>query len=462
MEFIESFLVWIESREGLLSGLAALVVVTGVFLSPVGKLINGLFSSNKADASTAVSPPATELSERPRPKPDGTSMIVLPFQTISTDPADGVLADAIHEDLTTQLARMPNYFVLSRTTALTYRNKTVPVEELHDELGVAYALEGSVRRANDHLRITAQLIDTRTGGHIWADNFDRPAAELMSLQNDLIAEIVTHLGSELNLAEVRTLWARSKVNPTALDEYKRAQSVLHRTGWNKKGLADTIEALEKALKVDPDFAPAISHLALMKGIATVYGFLEDADGHVTKEVVELAQRAVSLDNQSTDVLGFSGCALCDVGRVDEGLVHLQRAIEIDPSNAQAHAAYGFALILQGRPEEGVPLMEAAIRISPKAPGIAFWLYGLSMGLETLGRTEQVRERLEHAIRADPKFPASYPFLAGVAVREGDEVRARDLMAQGRRVEPDLNETGIRTIVPESVFGPLKEAGLVSM
>lgn len=469
MEFLDAFIGWIESREGLLSGLAALVVVTGVFLSPLSRLakkltrsVRGLLggTANGTETAPTSQPLAKPGAVGNRPKNERVSLVVLPLQAISTDPADAVLADALHEDLTTQLARVPGYFVISRTTALTYRDQSVPVEQLHEELGVRYALEGSVRRAQDSLRITAQLIDTETGGHIWAHNFDRPAADLLSLQNDLIAEIVNHLGSEINLAEVRLLEDRVQTNPSAYDEYTRALSVIHQTGWNKEGVSEALDYLGRATTLDPNFAPAISQSALLKALGSVFGLLDQPLSETKKDVVALAEKALALDNQSTDVLGFAGCALCDIGETDTGVTHLQRAMDIDPSNAQALAAFGWARILQGRAEEGVPPMEAAVRISPRAPGLAFWLYGLGMGLETLGRTNDVRDVLERAIRFDPKFPPPYPFLAAVLLREGDKAQAADLMARAKKVHPDLNAAGVRTIVPHNLLSALQDADLL--
>lgn len=350
----------------------------------------------------------------------GVSLIVLPFRTISTQKQDQVLTIAIHEDLTTQLARVKDYFVISRSTASHYENKETSPMRLARELGVTYVLDGSVRRAGDDIRVTAQLVDAVSGGHVAALNFDRSASDLLGLQNDLIAEIINHLGSEINLAEVRRLEQRANLNPNAIENYRLARVTLEKMGWNKKGVETALSYLEAALKEDPDYAPVISHMALMKGLAAGAQVINENVEAVKPEVVELAHRALAIDRQSSDVLGFAGCALCDVGEVDDGLVHLERAVEIDPSNAQAHAAYGWACILQDRLEEGIAKMSAAIRISPQHSGLAFWLFGLATGYQELGDIKAAKTTLERAIRFDPKFSKAYELLAAILAAEGDK------------------------------------------
>jgi len=468
LSFFETIALWIESREGLLSGLAALVVVTGVFLSPLGKILKRLpFLANRRvkttnkDGEETFGAEANQLSSPGKVKlHDGVSLIVLPLQTISAEPSDSVLSDAIHEDLTTQLARVDGYFVISRTTALVYRDQIVSMKALRDELGVRYALEGSIRRAGDHVRITAQLIDTETEGHIWAHGFDRPVDQLVDLQNDLIAEIVTHLGSELNLAEVRRIDHRLKTNPTALDHFNRSKSAIYQHGWNKRGIAESTACIEQAVAVDPDYAPAVSQLALLKGIAGTYGYADKPFANLKQDVIDLAERALELDHQSSDVLGFAGCALSDVGETDRGVVHLQRATELDPSNAQAWAAYGWARILQGRAEEGVPMMEAATRISPKQSGLAFWLNGLAMGQESLKRYDAAKDSLERAIRFDPKFPGSYPLLAALVLADGNKSYAEELIRRARDVGPDGTAASMRAGMPPHLFKRLIQSGIL--
>ena len=385
---------------------------------PCFQKLAAAFSVNRDGSNTK----ATQLDT----KRSGVSLIVLPFRAISTDPEDAILSMALHEDLTTQLARVKDYFVISRNTAAIYGRETVEPTQLGHDLGVTYVLEGSVRRSGGDVRINAQLIDAVSGGHLAALSFDRPATELIGLQNDLIAEIVNHLGSELNLAEVRRIEERANINPTAFESYACARSALAQTGWNKKGLGAAIAHLERAIEEDPEYGPAIAHLSLLKGLGIINKIVDKDIETLKPEIKTLANRAIALDRQSSDVLGFAGCALCDIGEINEGVSCLERAIEIDPSNAQAHSAYGWAKILQGETETGVASMSAAIRISPKQPGLAFWLYGMATGLRKLDQLEAAETTLERAIQFDPTFVESYTLLAEIAQQQSNVAYAEEV------------------------------------
>ena len=389
------------------------------------------------DQSTKAAPsPTKPQATSPTQSASGVSLLIMPFRTISADPADQVLTTALHEDLTTQLARVKDYFVISRTTALVLGARNLAPQEISRETGVTYVLEGSVRRGGDDVRVSAQLVDAISGGHIAALSFDRPASELLSLQNDLIAEIVNHLGSEINLAEVRRVDERAGADPTAVDFFNRARAALSQKGWNKRGVGQAIIHLEQAVEEDPNYAPAIGQLALLKGLAIVNKIFDEKLEAVKPEVLKMSKQAVALDHQSSDVLGFAGCALCDIGEVDEGTRYLERAVELDPSNAQAHAAFGWGRILQGRQEEGVALMNAAIRISPKQPGSAFWLFGMATGLQQLGKNEEAVATLEKAIRFDPTFAISYELLANIVEKQGNDRYAAQLRERVKKIRAD--------------------------
>ncbi len=388
------------------------------------------------------------------------TLVILPFATISTDPSDQVLSVAIHEDLTTQLARVRGYFVISRTTAAVCAEKRLSATEIGAELNVAYVLEGSMRRAGEHVRVTAQLIDAKSGGHIAALRFDRPYTELLDLQNDLIAQIVNCLGSEINLAEVRRLEARAGVDPTAMDYLKKAQSLVAQKGWNRDGLKEILAYLEKAIERDPEFAPAISQLALVKGMASQLGVLDGDPARIRDEVVALADRAVALEGGASDVLGFAGCACCDVGDVSRGYGLLESAFEIDPSNAQALAAYGWANLMLGHYDDAVRHSEAAIRISPQQPGIALWLYGLSQSYVMKGDLAAARKNLRRCMRADPKFLPSYGLLAAIETESGDTAAAAQTLAQARSADSDIDEEMLRTLEADQIKRHLEATGLL--
>ena len=181
----------------------------------------------------------------------------------------------------------------------------------------------------------------------------------------------------------------------------------------------------------------MAQLALQQVIA----LMTDRDGEASKArdaITAMAERAVSLERDAPDVLGYAGCALCDIGDVRRGMPLLERALELDPSNAQASAAKGASLVLQGRHEEGVEALEAAIRISPKHPALAYWLQVLRLGLEKLGRQEEARAAFERARRYDPDVLPPLLLLARILSDAGDDADARELVAEARAAEPALD------------------------
>src|SRR5207248_10222977 len=189
-----------------------------------------------AAAPTAISQPLVA----PR-----LSIVVLPFANLSNDPDQQYFADGITEDLTTDLSRIPSSFVISRSTAFTYRNKPVDAKQIGSELGVRYVLEGSVRRSGNQVRINTQLIDAATGAHLWAERFDRDTGDLFALQNEITSRIAVALGTELVSAEA----ARSTENPDALDYILRGRAV--NKPQSRDTYAEIIGLYERALALDP-------------------------------------------------------------------------------------------------------------------------------------------------------------------------------------------------------------------
>lgn len=354
-----------------------------------------------------------------RPKRPLTSLVILPFRSLDSGEASLVLTDAVHEDLTTQLARMPDYQILSRGAALLRQDGSDAPEIVGRELGTGYVITGSVRPFASMIRINARVIESSTGLVIAALTFDRKRSELLDLQNMLILEIANALGAEIDFAEVRRLETDADRNPTAFFHFKHSQQILDRDGWNRTSVAKVIDLLETARKVDPDFAPAIGMLALVKGIVSPWGLIDKTPEQIRPEVIALAHEAISKDPHRSSVLGWSGCAFCDAGQPELGQPYLERAIQIDPSNAQARSALGWALILQDQPDAGIERFEQAIQISPNYPGHAIWLYGISLGYKAKGDVANERRILEEAIKLDRNFPPTYISLARLAKDAGD-------------------------------------------
>ncbi|HAH08964.1 MAG TPA: hypothetical protein DCL54_01215 [Alphaproteobacteria bacterium] len=358
-----------------------------------------------------------------------TSLIVLPFRCLDPDPASAILVDALHDDLTTQLARMPDFLVIARVAALYQPQAPEAPDLIGRGLGVGYVVTGAVRACGAMVRLTARVIESETGQILAAISLDRHRADLLDLQNLVILEIANALGAEIELAEVRRLEADASIDPTAYFHFRRAQLLLDRKGWNKASVARVIGHLRAARSIDPNYAPAISMQALITGLASRNGLTGKPFKEVKQQVLELAAQGISKDPHRSAVLGWSGCAYCDVGEPDRGEPVLERAIELDRSNAQARAALGWCRILKGGHDDGVTLLKQAIAISPNLPGHAFWLCGIALGHAGRGDTRAEQEALAQAIRLDPTLALPYFALAKIAEAQGDAAGCASLKAR---------------------------------
>jgi adenylate cyclase len=313
---------------------------------------------------TASLPTASGSSTTSRSPPVAAprlSIVVLPFTSLSDDREQQYFADGITEDLTTDLSRLENMFVISRNTAFTYRNKPIDTRQIGRELGVRYVLEGSVRRSGNQLRVSAQLIDAATDAHLWTERFDRDTGDLFALQNEITSRLANALGVELIAAEA--VWPTE--HPDALDYILRGRSVLLKPR-TRDTYREAICLFEHALALDPQSVEAQSRLA----------------GILVTRVLEL----------TTD------SAAAELARA-EGLV--DRALAASPRYAFAHFAKGRVLRAQKRWEEAIPEYEAALALDHN---MVVALHELGWGKICAGSIEEVIPLLEQAIRLSPRDP----------------------------------------------------------
>ena len=206
------------------------------------------------------------------------------------------------------------------------------------------------------LRITVQLVDATTGNHLWAERFDRAADNIYEIQDEVTTGIVTRLEPELTRVEFEQIKRRPVADLDAWAYYQQATGILALKGWREETFAEAADLNRKAIALDPDFAASHAHLSLMLAVGHMVGFVSEPD-----EALAEAERALELDSHHSDVLGFAGCALSDLGHVTRGVELLERAIEDDPSNAQAWVALGAAFLASKRLDEGVEKLAHGIR-----------------------------------------------------------------------------------------------------
>jgi TolB-like protein/Flp pilus assembly protein TadD len=399
----------------------------------------------------AGEPAKPSTKERP-------GIVVLPFDSYTDTPEDEILSKGFTEDLTTLLAHIDGFFVISRNSAYAYKDGTRDVREIGRELGVRYLLEGSLRRMGEQVRVTAQLIQADDGGHLWADNYDAGIDELHEVQDDLLHNIALQLGVELARAEFKL--ARRK-NPRDMDAwslYQQARGTLMFMGWSENSMKQATEQLRQAIVMDPDYAPPHAYLSLLLALGRLYELVENPQA-AHDEALQSAERALELDSTSSEVLGYVGCALSDLNYKQRGIPIIERAIELDPSNAQAHAALGAAKIVTGNLEEGIVDLSQAIKISPRDPGLAPWSTVLSIACAYGGRADETRRWAELACKADSRYVPGLIALGFSNILEGRLQEAREAINNARELYPKLNQAFIERLMGEDVVRRFTEAGI---
>jgi adenylate cyclase len=393
----------------------------------------------------------------PGPHPDRPSLAVLPFSHSLGNDAIAWTAEVLGEDIGIQLARIPGFLVVSRNSTERYRGREVGIGQIREELGIDYLVQGSVWEMGNRLRVSVQLLETTSDRLLWADRSEIPADRLDELQDDLVRGIISHIEPALNRAELTTLRKRRPVDLGAWSLYRQGHAILGQKGWSEESFGECADLMRQAIARDPELAFAHAYLALILAIGHLVG-LVTGDGW-REEALAAAERAVDLDSQDSDVLGYVGCALADMGDYHRGIGMLRRAVELDPSNAQARAALGAALLQTGE-EEGIEHMRHGIRISPRDNRLAAWGALMARGLLSFGRVAEAIEAAQTACRSDDKIFLPRVVLAIAYSVSGDVERARDALDDARRIRPRLSMDDIRRFaLPHEVVG-LEKTGLL--
>ena len=393
------------------------------------------------------------------------SIVVLPFTNRSNDPQQEYFADGITEDLTTDVARIQGSMVIARNTAFTYKGKAVDAKQIGRELGVRYVLEGSVQRAGNQVRINAQLVDTETGAQIWGDRFDRDAADLFALQNEITARIARALQSQLAIAEAR----RPTDHPDALDYILRGRAVLTRP-ISKENSDEAVTLFETALAFDPKSADAATWLAatLAFRVTDEMSDFPDEDLHRAEKLVA---QALAASPNSALAHYVKGQVLFAQSRCGEAIPEYEKAISLDRSRAPAYARLGWCKFLTGSADQAIPYFEEAIHLSPHEPAIAPW-YG-RMGVIYLlqSHTDEAIGWLEKANSENARLAFVHAYLAAGYALKGETERARSELAEAQGLSKLYSSLArvqqytwydnpqIRALAEATYFPGLRRAGI---
>jgi len=358
----------------------------------------------------ATPPPAAT----PLPLPDKPSIAVLPFQNMSGDPEQEYFADGIVEDIITALSRFKSVFVIARNSSFAYKGKPIDIKQVGRDLGVRYVLEGSVRKAGGRVRITGQLIDGSTGGHIWADRYDGDFSEIFELQDRVTTDVVGAITPKLEQAEIERTGRKPTDSLGAYDCYLRGMAAFYS---GKPGdIKEARQFCYQAMGLDPGFAGAYGMAAFCDAMLIGRGDIFDQEA--VTETLRLAQRAVQLDRDDPVVLSRVAWAQAHVVRdLDTASGHAELALTLNPNLAMAWAISGWIQIWSGNPELGIEHLSRGMRLSPLDLNVRFGSTAIAHAYFMAGHYNEAWSSAEKAVRQWASAP-SYRIAAASAALAG--------------------------------------------
>jgi adenylate cyclase len=345
------------------------------------------------------------------------SIVVLPFANLSGDPTQDYLADALTDELTTDLARLPDTFVIARNTAFTYKGKAVDAKAIGKDLGVRYVLEGSVQPTGDRVRVNAQLIDAGSGAHLWADQFDAARAGLLDTQDEIVTRLARALDIQLTEVEAARLKRTPAANPTAEDLGLRCVAGELEGRYVGKEAETGYSLGEKALALDPNNVRALT--CLSGEVLQILGDVEGADAMVSK--------ALALDPNYADAHAAKAWILWRQRRLEEAIVEDERALTLNPAFLDAYVNMGLVYRTLGRFEESLGFFDKAIRQSPNDPDVHV-SYAIKAGDHiALKQYGQAIESARRAITISPNFPIAHWYLITALIQTGQDLQAHEAL-----------------------------------
>jgi adenylate cyclase len=402
----------------------------------------------------------TQEAQAVLPLPDKPSIVVLPFVNMSEDPKQEYFSDGLTEDLTSALSKISSLFVIARNSAFTYKGKAVKVQDVSKELGVRYVLEGSVRRADNQVRITAQLIDATTGGHLWSERYDRPLQDIFALQDEVVQKIVTTLKLQLTVQEQGILVRKTTDNLAAYDYYLRGRAHFNR--FTQEANAQARQLFEKVLELDPQYAEAYAFLGWT--YFREWSLQWSEDSQALEQAFALAQKAVALDDSLAQAHVTLGAVYLWKKQYDQAIAEAERAIALDSNFAEAYTWLGETLKFAGRPEEAIGLIEKAMRLNPHYP--PFYIFQLGEAYRSTGRYEEAMAAYKKALTRNPNILPAHLGLATIYSELGREEEARAEAAEVLRINPKYSLEVWRQRSPykdpavlERMLAALRKAGL---
>ena len=376
------------------------------------------------------------------PQADKLSIAVLPFTNMSDDPDQVYFSDGISEDIITDLSQLKNLSVIARNSSFTYRNTSVKVQDIGRDLGAKYLLEGSVRKAGNQIRITAQLIDADSGHHLWAERFDRELTEMFALQDEITDKIVSALSIRLSSAEQQQL-SRSMTNSfEAYDLFLQGQ--ISGASFTEEGIAKAIQTYRKAINLDYDFARAYGALAVMLTREVNMGF-SNSPVETMERSLEMARKAVSINPDSPQAQWALGYVYMYRKQFDLAVEVLEQAVSLAPSYADGYALLALIKNNLGEAEDAISLIKKGMELNPYYSWD--YLYNLGRANYALGRFEEAKNYLLQAMERNQAPGVNRVFLVASLVQLGELEDAEWEIMQLETSHPQYSLSNLSQVLP---------------
>ncbi len=448
------------------------IAISGIAYESLGSLVDAAFEDRGQQTFKNIVRPIRTWHWVPRPSPmelpsgrgaaaaaptDRPSIAVLPFDNRSSDPEQDYFSDGISEDIITELSRLPGLLVISRNSSFTYKGRPVKVQEVCRDLGVRYLLEGSVRKAGPRVRVSAQLIDGRNGGHLWAERYDRSLDDIFAVQDDVTRNIVRALQIRLVGDGFGAETRKETANPAAYDCVLRGREFYRR--FSRNGNAAARAVYEEAIALDPSYAEPYA------GIAETY--VQDWFGGVEPSLdraFDMAREAAARDPDLALVQEALSTVHLFRREHDEAVATARRWTQLEPGNAEAYAALAGALHFSGDNAPVVTLIETAMRLNPFYP--FYYPHYLGLAQMMLRRFEEAGEAFLRAIALNPDVLWPQAFLASCLGHLDRPGEAADRLAEVRRIDAGFSIASPELLLPykrsedvDLLLEGLKKAGL---
>jgi len=382
-----------------------------------------------------TSPPieTASVEKMAYPLPDKPSIAVLPFSNLSGDPEQEYFSDGLTDEIISALSKIPKLFVIARNSTFTYKGKPVKVQQVSEELGVRYVLEGSVRKSGDKIRITAQLIDALNGQHLWAERYDRNLDDIFAVQDEITKEIISAMQVKLTEGEQARAAAKGTDNLDAYLKCLQAKEYLLKLNPESNALGKQLA--EEAIALDPEYPMAYRALSAAHMMDVWFRSSKSPKDSMAK-AMELVKKAIALDDTYAEAHGNLAFLYSMTKQYDKGIAQAEKAVALNPNSAQSHYRLGKALAFASRWQESIPEYKKAVRLNPIPPNMYLWSLGLSYAMT--GKLEEAITWCEKAIRQEPNSLLAHLTMAELYALAGRDEEARVEAAEVLRINPKFS------------------------